>query len=201
MVKATEKESNTFSLKAYNAQTLITWNTKGKSKIDRTKHAVLGIIDEAGEISKIFKKMVGYDKAFDKTGLIEELGDFLYYLVRIADETGYSDQVNFYNTFDDLINDKKVKFEEHLSATDYCIELSKHVYLIASSAGKYELPNRILDVIPILKRFALYSGVNMVEVAKANIRKLENRHGATYNPENLEQRDTEKEREVIEKQE
>lgn len=206
MVKKNDSEED-FSLLKYNAGTLLTWNISGrtplttKPKIERTKHAMLGLIDECGEISKIFKKMVGYDKDFDRTGLIEELGDFLYYLVRLADESGFvQESINerFVENFDRTINWKQVTYKKELSATDYCVELTKRVYLINSSVNSYELPEHIIEVLPILKRFALYSGTNMVKVAEANRKKLLNRHGNSYNPDNLEQRDSEEERKTIE---
>lgn len=190
-------ENQDFSLVKYNEGTLLTWNRKGKSRLDRTKHAMLGIIDECGEISKIFKKMVGYDKEFDKTGLVEELGDFLYYLTRIADETDYTKDSAFVAEFDRVINWKQTPYDKELSATEYCVRLVRDVYLINSSINKFDLPENIIHCLKTLKRFCLYAGVNLQMVAEANLKKLEERHGKTYNPENLETRDPEREKAVI----
>lgn len=48
----------------------------------------LGLNGEAGEVAEIIKKEVLHGRAPDRAHLIEELGDVLWYLARLADEDG-----------------------------------------------------------------------------------------------------------------
>lgn len=52
----------------------------------RLLHGILGIADEAGEIVKIAKSKIYYDKPIDITNLIEELGDNWWYFRLLIDE-------------------------------------------------------------------------------------------------------------------
>lgn len=51
-------------------------------------HMMLGIISEVGELADALKHVVGYNKELDKSNLIEELGDLLFYIVGFADIIG-----------------------------------------------------------------------------------------------------------------
>jgi NTP pyrophosphatase (non-canonical NTP hydrolase) len=54
-------------------------------------HAVLGLVGEAGEVVEVYKKGRYYkDKSLDELSLATELGDVLFYVTAIANETGYS---------------------------------------------------------------------------------------------------------------
>lgn len=46
-------------------------------------HYVLGVGTEAGELQDIVKKAVIYGKEIDRTNLVEEVGDVLWYLSRL----------------------------------------------------------------------------------------------------------------------
>jgi NTP pyrophosphatase (non-canonical NTP hydrolase) len=192
-----------FSYEDYNEFTLSKWNVTDNdgSKLprkERLKHANLGILDENGEIAKVFKKVVGYRKPFNATNLIEEIGDYLFYMVRVADEWGLTHELEFLDKFNEACNNKKVKSEAHLVATDYCIALTKATYLIASSGNMHEVGSNILGTVELLKRFALYAGTNIPNIALSNIAKLDNRHKGGYNPENLDTRDKDAEAAIIE---
>ena len=45
----------------------------------------LGLTGESGEVADIIKKYVGHGHPLDRTSLIKELGDVLWYIAAIAD--------------------------------------------------------------------------------------------------------------------
>ncbi len=56
-------------------------------KDDALSYLLFGLCEEVGELHGKVKRLIRDDK-FDSEGFILELGDTLYYLVRLADETG-----------------------------------------------------------------------------------------------------------------
>ena len=56
------------------------FNNNVDGSMDDVLHALLGIGTEAGELQDMFKKHLMYGKAFDRTNLIEECGDLLWYI-------------------------------------------------------------------------------------------------------------------------
>lgn len=67
--------------------------SKGSPKIcdtvnSRLLHAIIGVCTEGGEALDVMKKNLFYGKEIDKTNLIEELGDLLWYIQLAADELG-----------------------------------------------------------------------------------------------------------------
>ena len=61
---------------------------------DCWEHFVLGLVDEVGEIAKLFKKAVqaGDDGNVDRVLLLEELGDLDYFKTQLQDLYGFSDK-------------------------------------------------------------------------------------------------------------
>lgn len=51
-------------------------------------HMILGVCDEAGELSKVIKDVVGYGKDLDKRALVEELGDLMFFAVGACNVIG-----------------------------------------------------------------------------------------------------------------
>lgn len=58
------------------------------SEFFRTLHAVVGLVTEAGEMMDMLKKTVFYGKDFDRTNLIEELGDMMWYAAILCSANG-----------------------------------------------------------------------------------------------------------------
>ena len=52
---------------------------------DNNLHMALGLVDEVGEVVKLFKKELAYGKEVDKKQLEEEIGDLMWFLVNLAD--------------------------------------------------------------------------------------------------------------------
>lgn len=60
------------------------------NKTMRLLHGALGVCTEAGELLDALKKKVMYGKDIDYVNVKEEVGDILWYLAIILDETGSS---------------------------------------------------------------------------------------------------------------
>jgi len=56
----------------------------------RLLHAMIGMCTEAGEIQDQMKKAIFYGKVLDKTNLVEELGDVMWYIAVACDTLGVS---------------------------------------------------------------------------------------------------------------
>lgn len=48
-------------------------------------HAVMGMSEECGEVTGIIKKCLVYGKDFDRSKLVDEMGDVLHYFLRVAE--------------------------------------------------------------------------------------------------------------------
>ncbi len=46
--------------------------------------AGLGLSGEAGEVSELIKKYIGHDHTLDRTKLVKELGDVLWYIAELC---------------------------------------------------------------------------------------------------------------------
>lgn len=53
-------------------------------------HYSLGLVTEAREIADVLKAHIAYGKILDKTNIVEEAGDLLYYLSRLLTAVGSS---------------------------------------------------------------------------------------------------------------
>jgi NTP pyrophosphatase (non-canonical NTP hydrolase) len=59
----------------------------------------LGIAGEAGEVADYMKKVIGHGKEFDRTKLVDELGDVLWYVSQLANIHNITlHEVMFHNT-------------------------------------------------------------------------------------------------------
>lgn len=54
----------------------------------RLMHAMIGMCTESGEIQDQLKKHIFYGKPLDKTNLVEELGDLMWYVGIMCSELG-----------------------------------------------------------------------------------------------------------------
>ena len=56
----------------------------------RLLHGIMGIEDEAGELTGALKKHILYGKKLDHVDVLEEVGDLLFYIELVLDECGYT---------------------------------------------------------------------------------------------------------------
>ena len=70
-----------------------------KTMKDKIGHGVLGLIGEAGEIVDIIKKMkyMGMPEELAREKLVDEAGDFSWYLVELCTGLGYGIEIVFTN--------------------------------------------------------------------------------------------------------
>lgn len=54
----------------------------------RLMHAMIGMATESGEIQDQLKKHIFYGKPLDRTNLVEELGDLMWYIGVMSSELG-----------------------------------------------------------------------------------------------------------------
>ena len=54
----------------------------------RLLHAAIGLCTEVGEFQDALKKAIFYGKELDRTNLVEELGDIMWYIAIASDELG-----------------------------------------------------------------------------------------------------------------
>lgn len=59
---------------------------------DRLSHGALGLSGEAGEVTDYIKKVIHHGKPFERSKLVDELGDVRWYLEHLAITVGVSMQ-------------------------------------------------------------------------------------------------------------
>jgi len=74
----------------------------------RIEHAAMGIATESGELMDAIKKAKIYGRDLDKTNLIEELGDLMWYIAILTDDLGTS----FEEVWDKNIKKLKARYPE-----------------------------------------------------------------------------------------
>ena len=90
-------------------------NRKVSDKEFNILHAALGTVTEAAEIADIMKGVLIKGKELDKDHLIEEVGDVMYYLGVIANETG----VSFEDIMEVNANKLKARYPNGFTAEKY----------------------------------------------------------------------------------
>ena len=107
--------------------------------MDPMEHACIGMLGELGELVDIFKRKVAYNKPLNREHLLEELGDFRFYL-RMAcnkvSKSGVSYYSGSFSTFDLLFKIAKciAKFRRKPTAKNLdkivfhytCLEFNYH---------------------------------------------------------------------------
>ncbi|PFY49056.1 nucleoside triphosphate pyrophosphohydrolase family protein [Bacillus toyonensis] len=76
-------------LNDYQEKALRTWNGDGE-ETDKMANVALGLAGEAGEVADIIKKCNFHGHKVQKTEIIKELGDIMYYVSVGAHELGYT---------------------------------------------------------------------------------------------------------------
>lgn len=80
------------SFDEYQHNVIKTWDC-GKTPKDRLLNAIMGIAGEAGELTDLIKKQEFHGVPADRTKVLKELGDVLYYVTAMAIEHGWSLEV------------------------------------------------------------------------------------------------------------
>jgi len=77
----------------------------------RIEHAVMGIVTEAGELIDAVKKAKIYGLKLDRTNIIEEMGDLMWYLALLTDDLNTS----FEEIWDKNIRKLKIRYPQAYS--------------------------------------------------------------------------------------
>lgn len=180
-----------FDLIDYINFTSSTWNKKSDPRLN-VQHAILGLIDECGEIAGWYKKVIGYDQKFQPNQQILEIGDYLFYLVRFCEDLGLFDDMRFVNQVENEINSLNVTVDRSLTYADHSMILVKNTFQMTDSFNKFDVKFYVISTIATLRIHARLCGTNLPNVALANRKKLNERHlkvTGGYNPNHLETRD------------
>lgn len=87
-------ETNELSMcpKVYQSQVAATETTltppEYNTELWRIQHGVIGIVTEAGELLDALKRYLYYKRQLDKTNLVEELGDVMWYVALVCNAIG-----------------------------------------------------------------------------------------------------------------
>jgi len=80
------QQSGVFTMNVYQALAMRT--AKPQNDLDGFNHAMLGMMDELGELAKHWKAHLYYDEPFDHAYVRKELGDKMWFLQRAATAAG-----------------------------------------------------------------------------------------------------------------
>lgn len=81
----------------------------------RGLHAAIGCATESGELLDAFKKSVFYGRPLDRTNVIEEVGDLMWYIALMADELEFTFEECMDANVRKLRSRYPEKFEQDLS--------------------------------------------------------------------------------------
>lgn len=154
---------------------------------ERLEHALLGLITETGEIATEVKRMAIYGKPLDderRAHIAEEIGDVMWYLAIASDTVGAN-----------IFLCQRVVFPP-LSAANLVFVLARVngrlVDALADYGFREELPDAIHAELRIafdtLAAVAEMIGIPLVQIAAANIAKLQARFPDAYSNEAAEAR-------------
>lgn len=195
------------NFKDYCESTTRTFNYQTDS-IDLT-HCVFGMVEEVGEIAGKFKKIIGYGHKISKTGILEEVGDFMFYFCMLfnllgvekidEEEMSGKDIVARFNGLISSIQRPTIvtKGELHsialskvVSALISHIEEGNSNYIIATMENTIIIVNLLCGSL----------GKTMSKVLESNVDKLKVRYPDKFNIKGTheEGRDREEELRVIE---
>ena len=167
------------------------------------KHAQLGMISEVGELATLMKKAYVKGTPVDKTNLLEEAGDWLWFLVLYCWATRVS------MAFLDAAAAKAVELWGLPGSEDEYNDQTV-VQLLATAQGLLvctpdmdvtTAEERVACVeasLLVLLAMLFHHGFTLEQCLIANDAKLEARHGQKFNAGNFESRDTAAERVILE---
>jgi NTP pyrophosphatase (non-canonical NTP hydrolase) len=173
----------------------------------QVQHGLIGMITELGELADAFKKHLVKGKEIDNVNIMEEVGDFVWYMVLYLDE-----QRVHMALLDDIVaafDDKDITLGPNDPDTGVIFALSFFVAALAigdpddlqvklqDKDGRAMLQSSLVMLLGLLKRYGGYTISNCLE---RNDAKLEKRHGSAFQKTAVavENRDLAAEREILE---
>jgi len=193
--------------KDYLKETDKTWNKQEELEAD-LEHALLGLLDEAGELASAFKKKIGYGKELDLINVKEELGDGIFFLTRaiiaVADPKHMDKMIEH---IDGVINtkipDEKLAAMKTYSYVDLAYNLNKpigRIYEGMATKDDIMIGQAISDVMSAYSNLAVIFGFTVEECMEANVAKLQVRYkGKEFSEKDATVRDLKKEKKTLSK--
>ena len=163
-----------------------TRNTLGSTSND-IKHAVTGMITEAGELLDAYKRTFAYGAELDKVNVIEECGDIIWYASFYLDLAGSRIDI-------DSIKSSSIPSISILDIPIDMVSLATYVYNTPSGHGVKIVKKLISRVKQVLSEV----GSSVPECLDKNIKKLEVRYGSRWSQDNALNRNLDKERTILE---
>lgn len=196
--------------KEYKEHTDKTWNHKDSPQ-EELDHALLGLIDESGELASALKRKVGYGKEIDLVNVKEEIGDGVFFLTRVMvllyKEGEPRDAIaKLFNDIIDMdIPEDKLKEMKMFSEIDIIYNLSipiTSIYIGLTSGDNNKAANAVSDVLSAYNSIAAIYDFTLTECLQSNVAKLEKRYkGESFSEESATDRDLKGEKEVLSKKE
>jgi NTP pyrophosphatase (non-canonical NTP hydrolase) len=185
-------ESNNMNIKEYLPCVRQLINPLGDVQKDRL-HMAMGMVGEIGEVVDLVKKRFAYGREVEDIKILEELGDFVFYTVGLADMAG----IDLATGADDpgaLAMD-----EQMLMAA---LALQSGGVLYGMSAHDPQLQAAVVDELPLIFEIAGHLarrlGSSLEEVLDINIRKLSVRYpNLTFDTDRANNRDVAAEQEAM----
>jgi NTP pyrophosphatase (non-canonical NTP hydrolase) len=171
-------------------------------------HGACGMLTELGEVADAYKKHEVYGKPLDKTNVLEELGDLMWYLALYANYGEYT--LTAVPNMGPITEDSAFKLSaEHFLLLNF-VPVIGVTYMAASESMLYgnkevdlafeksEVQEAIGSAICTVEAFAKLLGSTLAEVLQMNINKLEKRYkSGGFTAEEAINRDVQAEKAVL----
>lgn len=170
-------------------------------------HGACGMLTELGEVADAYKKHEIYGKPLDKTNVLEELGDLMWYVALYAKYGEYT--LTAVPNMGPITEDSAFKLSaEHFLLLNF-VPVIGVTYMAASESMLYgqdmdlsfersEVQEAIGSAICTVEAFAKLLGSTLAEVLQMNINKLEKRYkSGGFTAEEAINRDVQAEKAVL----
>lgn len=170
-------------------------------------HGACGMLTELGEVADAYKKHEVYGKPFNRTNVLEELGDLMWYLALYAKYGEYT--LTAVPNMGPITEDSAFKLSaEHFLLLNF-VPVIGVAYMAASESMLYgqdvdlsfeksEVQEAIGSAICTVEAFAKLLGSTLAEVLQMNINKLEKRYkSGGFTAEEAINRDVQAEKAVL----
>lgn len=202
-----EKHPAQMTLEKYAPLAMRTAKDRGTTYLNLW-HGACGMLTELGEIADAYKKHEVYGKPFDRTNVLEELGDFMWYAALYAKYGEYTLTVvpnmgpiteegafRLSDTHFLLLNFVPVVGVTYMAASESMLYTDPNVGL---AFERSEVQEAIGSAICTVEAFAKLLGSTLSEVLQMNINKLEKRYkSGGFTAEEAINRDVQAEKVVL----
>jgi len=191
--------------KKYLKETDKTWRNQEEPDAN-VNHALLGLLDEAGELASAFKKEVGYGKELDLINVKEEIGDGIFFLTRVVKEVSMPEHLDkMLSHLDEIaavdIPEEKLEIMKTYNYSDLAFNLNKPIGLIYEGLATKDdkmIGQAMSDTMSAYANLAAIFGFTAKECMTSNIAKLKKRFPDKYSKEKALKRDLDAERKTLE---